>query len=154
AIPIALAVALWSIPAGTLAALTPWRFETRVGELLSATILADSGGAEQGDAARVLSGLGDRLATLASCEHPVEFALLASPDEEIITAPGGYTIVPTGVITAAANPTELAHALARALVHTARGHTLAQAFDQLGRVTMVSLLLGSLPEFGDALPRA
>jgi hypothetical protein len=146
-------LAVLFLPARVLVALTPWALEARAGELLATTILADSGGAERGDAARALGDLGDRLAELAGASHPIAVHLLASPDADLIVAPGGHVIVPTGAITAAAGASALTHELARAVVHADRGHALAQAYDQIGRLTMLSILLGALPEFGEALPR-
>jgi hypothetical protein len=141
------------MPARLLAALTPSRLESRAGELLTTAILADSGGAEQGDAARALSDLGDRLAECAGARRAIELYLLASPDSDLVVVPGGHVLVPTGAIAGATDARELAHSLARAIVHASRGHALAQAFDQVGRMTMLSLLLGALPEFGESLTR-
>jgi len=145
-------LAVLFLPARVLVALTPWALETRAGELLATTILADSGGAEQGDAARALGDLGDHLAERAGAPHRIAVHLLASPDPDLVVVPGGHVIVTTGAITAAAGASAFTHELARAVAHAVRGDALAQAYDQIGRLTMLSILLGALPEFGEALP--
>jgi predicted Zn-dependent protease len=104
--------------------------ETALGRQLAAEFTRDHKPLESPAAQAYINKLGQRLATqLGGPPFTYTFALFAdnTPYSEVVTFPGGFVFVPSSIVLAAKDESELAGILAHSLSHIAARHATKQA---------------------------
>ena len=128
--------------AGWVAQRIPQAEEVKLGELSLAQVRAQMKLTQQGEAARVVSDIGQRL-TQGSRYH-YQWYVADDPTINAFAIPGGFVVVHSGLIKATDNAEELAGVLAHEVQHVEQRHSLKGMVHDIGLSALLSLALGDM----------
>jgi len=137
------AVLLWwqydAAVAWTAARISP-ETERRMGVQMIQSVAADGRLIDAGTAHETIQALGTRLAQGGRFEY--RWYLVDDPRINAFALPGGFIVINTGLVNAAASADELAAVMAHELQHVEQRHSLQGLIHQLGWATLLTLTLG------------
>lgn len=128
--------------AGWVAQRIPQAEEVKLGEMSLAQVRAQMKLTQQGEAARVVRDIGQRL-TQGSRYH-YQWYVADDPTINAFAIPGGFVVVHSGLIKATDTPEELAGVLAHEVQHVELRHSLKGMVHSIGLSALMSLALGDM----------
>jgi len=126
----------------------PVEWEVRLGEQSLPAVLAGTKEVSDGDAARTVQDLGDRLAAQVESPYTFTWHVAQSSQVNALALPGGQVVVFTGLIAMAETPEELAGVMAHEIQHVVQRHSLRAMVRGLGFRALLGLVLGGAGDAG------
>jgi predicted Zn-dependent protease len=148
---------LYGLPAlaTALAPLVPWRTEVALGAAVEGEALRQLGGdgklcgtSPNGEGARALAALVERLTRHAALPGPVQVKVLDAPVENAFALPGGRIVFMRALIERAESPDEVAGVLAHELGHVAHRDAMRAVIHAGGLSFLIGTLLGDFTGAG------